>query len=232
MGGGVWLDYTVLPSQPPAVQITSAPASAQMGDPISVAASATDNRVVDHVDFTLGDHTETLTAANGGANTYAANLPTAGLAPGTHTVVVRAHDRAGNSSFSSATFYLREPAPAPQPEPAPVPEQPTKSIRADVTLQGRPTRAGKPLNGLDVTLLKVAAPRGSRIDLTCTKGACKGYSLKRTTQRTTALTRRLRKFVKAGARIEVRVTHAEFVGLAVTYKIASGDYKRTQRELK
>jgi hypothetical protein len=177
MGGGVFLQYTVLPSQPPAVQITSAPASAQAGDPVSVAASATDNRMVDHLTFTLGGHTETLTEANGGPNTYAATLSTEGLTPGIQTIRAGAYDKAGNSSFSNATFYLypkpAEPEPNPQP-PSPASENdgPLPKILVQVAMVDRK------LNGVTVT----KTVKGARVRLNCIAKCARNLS-KSTTAR-------------------------------------------------
>lgn len=127
--GNVFLEYQVVPSIPPSVQISSAPASVQVGDPVKVAASATDNHAMARVDFTLEGQTKAVTAPNGGPNTYGTALSSAGLEPGTHQVVAAAYDRAGNRSTSSATFTVY-----------PKPEQPVPTPVTSRSTSGKPLK--------------------------------------------------------------------------------------------
>src|SRR5262249_28313658 len=100
-GTVVWLQYTVLPSSPPTVGFTSVPAVVAPGTALDLAVDATDNRAVDHIDFTLGDKTVTVSAPESDGHTFKAQIATAGVPLGATTVIARAVDRVGN--FATAT---------------------------------------------------------------------------------------------------------------------------------
>lgn len=106
-GSIVWLDYTVLPSVPPTVGFTSVPAQVARGEAIGVAVEATDNRAVDHVDFTVGGKTVSVGTPDG--RIYRAQLPTDALESGPQTVIAKAVDRVGNFATATAGFSIAAP---------------------------------------------------------------------------------------------------------------------------
>lgn len=103
MKAPVFLDYTVLPSQAPTIRFTAAPAAVYPGDPIRVTAAAADNRVVDHVTFSLGGVTRTVARPTG---PYATILGSGGVALGAHRLVATAVDGVGNSTQAIAVFAV------------------------------------------------------------------------------------------------------------------------------
>lgn len=108
------IDFTVLPPEPPSVTITSAPAAVTAGEPIPVAATASDNRGVARVTFALAGQPAVIddTAP------YQASLPTAGLGPGRYTLAVTATDVAGHGLATTAGVELKPNAGAANGRPA------------------------------------------------------------------------------------------------------------------
>jgi hypothetical protein len=110
MGGRPWplvfLEYTVVPAEPPSVRFTTAPSAVAANQAFSVAATATDNRAVDRVVFAVGPRTVVVPAANAGPNTFGATLDTTALQTGVQTVFATAYDRAGHSATTTASFYI------------------------------------------------------------------------------------------------------------------------------
>jgi hypothetical protein len=102
------INYTVLPPEAPRVTITSVPGAVTVGEPITVTATATDNRGVARVAFALAGQAAVV---DEGAP-YVATLPTAGLAPGRYTVAVTATDVAGHGLATTAPIELK-PDPGP-----------------------------------------------------------------------------------------------------------------------
>lgn len=101
---GVYLTYTVIPPQPPKVAISSSPASVPAGTPVTVQATASDNRRVSQVQFKLGGGTATVDKTA----PYEATLSSTGLAPGAQRIDVTALDTSGHSASVSANVSLDE----------------------------------------------------------------------------------------------------------------------------
>src|SRR4051812_28724497 len=106
-GPVMFLDYTVLPSLPPTVGFTSVPAQVARGAALEVTADATDNRAVEHVEFSVGETTVAGQTTDG--KSYRAQVPTDALASGPQTVVVKAVDRVGNFATATAGFAIAPP---------------------------------------------------------------------------------------------------------------------------
>jgi len=96
------ITYIVRPKVPPVLAIENAPASATLGAPLTVSATASDNVRVQRVDFTLGS----LPPVSVAAAPWQAQLPTAGLAAGQHPLVVTAYDGAGQATSQTRTVTL------------------------------------------------------------------------------------------------------------------------------
>ena len=106
MGGttlwpNVYLVYTVLPPEAPAVTITSVPATVVRGEPIAVVAEARDNHRVTEV--RIQDVAGTPIA---GTQSYRAELDSATLAPGPHVITVKATDPGGRAAEAAATIEV------------------------------------------------------------------------------------------------------------------------------
>ena len=114
---GVYLDYTVLPAENPVVQLNSAPLSVDQGQPIELTATASDNRAVSRVTFSVRDRPIEVEGRAGDARSYSGALDSSALAPGVYTVAVRAQDPAGHASEATTRVTVREPPP---PSPPPV----------------------------------------------------------------------------------------------------------------
>jgi hypothetical protein len=103
-----YLDYTVIPAEAPTVRITRAPARVRRGDPILVAAEATDNRGVASVTFTVGPATATVAAPLKGTSIYGTVLSSAALGAGAQNVLVRAYDLGGREASAVAPVEIYE----------------------------------------------------------------------------------------------------------------------------
>ncbi len=95
------ITYVVRPKVPPVLKIDSAPASATLGTPVTVTATASDNVRVQRVDFSLGGQAVSVAAAP-----WQAQLSTTGLAAGQYPLVVTAYDGAGQATTETRTVTL------------------------------------------------------------------------------------------------------------------------------
>jgi hypothetical protein len=96
------ITYVVRPKVPPALTIDSAPATATLGSPVGVTATASDNVRVQRVDFAIGG----LAPVSDATGPWEAQLPTAGLPAGPHQLVVTAYDGAGQATTQTRTVTL------------------------------------------------------------------------------------------------------------------------------
>ena len=94
--------FTVRPRVPPAVAITAAPERVAQGTPATVTAGADDNVRVNRVEFSLGSQPAVVDSAA----PYEAQLPTAALAPGDHTLTVTAVDGTGQTATTTRTVAV------------------------------------------------------------------------------------------------------------------------------
>jgi hypothetical protein len=99
---GVYLTYTVIPPEPPKVAIASSPASVPAGTPVTVRATASDNRRVSQVAFQLGGGAATVDKTS----PYEATLSSTGLAPGAQRIDVTATDVAKHTASVSGSVNL------------------------------------------------------------------------------------------------------------------------------
>jgi hypothetical protein len=95
---GVYLRYTLVPRQPPAARITSSSERVGRGQPIQVAATASDNVRIARVTFGVGGRD----LASDTTPPYAAALPSGSLSVGRHQLHARAYDGAGQQATASA----------------------------------------------------------------------------------------------------------------------------------
>jgi Bacterial Ig domain len=98
----VYLEYTVLPAEPPRVTWTAAPARIERGAPALLRVAASDNRVIARVEFRL----DGATVASDGAGPYQLALPTSGLTRGSHTLEAVAVDGAGNRARATRALTI------------------------------------------------------------------------------------------------------------------------------
>jgi len=99
---GVFLRYTVIPAQAPRVAIASAPEHVSQGAPVTVRASASDNRGLNRVEFSLAGRPAVVDRAA----PYEATLDSAGLPSGPHGIAVTAVDVTGRSARADGTVTL------------------------------------------------------------------------------------------------------------------------------
>ena len=93
--------------------------------------------------------------------------------------------------------------------------------RVNITLRALPTATGIEVDGLTVR-----AKRGSRIVVTCSSGCRRQVKRARSTVTFPAL-RGAR--LRAGARLEIRVTKAGYFGEFARYSILAGNFRKTER---
>jgi hypothetical protein len=98
----VFLRYTIVPRRPPAARITASPERVGRGQPIGVAAEASDNVRIARVAFGV-DGRELKSDAS---KPYAAVLPSGGLSVGRHLVEARAFDGAGQQATATASVEV------------------------------------------------------------------------------------------------------------------------------
>ena len=127
--------------------------------------------------------------------------------PGTKTFSVEAVDREGNTATASRTYTVAAPPPPPPPPPA--------LKRIIVTLSSNFPSVGATIRFSRLVVKGV--PRGSKVTATCrTKQGrrCRGIRTftKRNARGTVSLKRFLRKRLRAGTVIEVRVTKPNTIG--------------------
>jgi hypothetical protein len=200
-----FLDYKVLPAEAPVLTISRAPARVKRGQPIIVAADATDNRGVARVTFTVGSATATVTTPLQGTSVYGTVLSSAALGAGTQNVLVRAYDLGGRESSAVAAVEVDE---------APV-------AASSVRTRLRPfkplfvTRAGSgqalgTFNGLgDV----VGARRGGILRVLCVRGCARPLKVARRVPRRGSLKITLGRALplRPSTRVELQLTAPGFV---------------------
>jgi hypothetical protein len=137
------------------------------------------------------------------------------------------------------------------------------TVDASPTLRARPTS-----NGIRVSSLRVDAPRGARVEVTCTRRACRKQARRATTdfvgyqelgrlepgrpqaQPTASWSkngdggssvepranssrvvsfRNVRRSIRSGARIRIKVTQQNTIGRYIEYRVVRGNFKRTNR---
>lgn len=96
-----WLDYLVYPAQDPVLSIAPGSRAVTAGDPLHVAAEASDNVGLNRVVFSLEGQEVTDDSAP-----YEASFSTASLPPGGHVVTVHAYDNAGHSATDVASYSI------------------------------------------------------------------------------------------------------------------------------
>jgi hypothetical protein len=99
---GVYLTYTVLAGEAPRVSIASVPGSVSQGAPITVKASASDNRGVDRVEFRIANRPPVIDRSA----PYQATLGTDGFPSGAQTIRATAQDYTGRRRTVSRTVTL------------------------------------------------------------------------------------------------------------------------------
>ena len=96
------ITYVVRPRVPPAVTSRPRRERVALGAPLAVTADASDNVRVNRVEFRLGGQAPVVDTSA----PYAAEVPTAGLAPGDPTLTVTAVDGAGQATAAARTVAL------------------------------------------------------------------------------------------------------------------------------
>jgi hypothetical protein len=94
-------------------------------------------------------------------------------------------------------------------------------LKADATIRARPTP-----NGIELVSLSVAATRGARVEVRCSRGCRRQVKRARRTVRFPAL-RGTR--LAAGSAIEVRTTKRNSIGSYLRYRILRGNFSKTER---
>jgi hypothetical protein len=140
--------------------------------------------------------------------------PNAGIdtsTPGPKTFTVNAADVAGNTASASTTYTVAVPPPPPPP-----PSEITSTVSHNWSVLGRRTTM--------LQLLARRVPQGARVQIRCRGRRCP-FKRKNITARRAGnvniarrLNRRQRR-VRAGQRLEVRITKAGFIGRYVRYTI-------------
>ena len=193
----VWLDYTVLPAAPPTVTITSVPAKVTAGEAIAVVADVRDNNRV--ADVRIQDVPATRIE---GTESFRAELPSDGLAPGPHTMTVRATDAGGRATEAGATVEVVAPPGPGEPAGAAQPGLFGARVSSVFVWKGAVTR----FTALRITGLQQAA----MAQLTC---AGRGCRFKRRTLRhgggTLNVLKKVRRLeLRVGAVLQLRLTDA------------------------
>ena len=100
-----------------------------------------------------------------------------------------------------------------------------KRLRPEVVLRAQPINGG-----IRVLALSVDASRGSRVEVSCTRG-CR-TEVKRA-GRSDLKFRRIRgKNLRAGSKIEIRVTQRRAIGAYIAYRITDGNFTKIERCLR
>jgi hypothetical protein len=201
-----YLDYTVIPAQAPTVRVTRAPSRVRRGDPILVAAEATDNRGVGSVTFTVGAVTATATAPLQGTSVYGKVLSSAALGAGTQNILVRAYDLGGReaSAVSPLEVYEGPPGAGSSVGGRLPPFKPLFVTRAGIG------RALGTFNGLgDV----IGARRGGIMRILCVRGCARRLKVARRVPRRGSLKVTLGRALplRRSTRVELQLTAPGFV---------------------
>lgn len=202
-----YLDYKVLPAQPPVLTITGASARVRRGDPILVTADATDNRGVARVTFTAGTATATTATPAPGTSVYGAALSSAALGAGTHNVLVRAYDLGGRESSAVAALEIYE-------GPAPVGSSGAKArLRSFKPLFVTRAGAGRSLGTFNGIGDVVGARRGAILRVLCVRGCARRLKVTRRVPRRGSLTVTLGRALplRRSTRVELQLTAPGFV---------------------
>ncbi len=99
---GVHMRYTVIPPAPPKVAFASLPARVRQNTPVTVRASASDNRKVARVDFRLGSKS----VVSDRTSPYEVTLDSSGLAEGSQRVAATAVDASGRKATVTGSVFL------------------------------------------------------------------------------------------------------------------------------
>jgi len=224
-GNVYFFKYTVIPAQAPTVRITGSPARISRGGAITVSADATDNRKVAAVTFAVGTQSVTVTAPTQGTSGYAATLSSQELAPGTHSVQVKATDPGGRESSALAAFEVYEPPPPVSTSTRLSPFQPVFTTRS-----GRGGRLGTLYAIGPVTGLRP----GARLSVVCTSGCVRRLSATRTASgagRAKVTLRRPQRLLRT-TRIELRQSVSGYVTRFQRYRFrrtSAGTFGRFER---
>jgi len=232
--GLVFIGYQVLPREAPTIRSLTLPDSVKKGDTFRVVATATDNRGLRRIEFSLGSRT--FGAQPIGEDQFAATLPSSGLGAGSQIVAVRAVDRVGQDDTGTASFQVIDSADRGSggsevvTETFPVPARDLPPCRRRVCVLPKPAIAAsarfKTLGGRRVTtLLSVSifnVARGTRVTLRCLE-RCSRPPLRRsrTVGRKTPKFARLRQTVSPHTILELRVTREGRGGRYLRFSIAA-----------
>jgi hypothetical protein len=193
-GALAYLRYTVVPSLPPSVGLSSVPVSVNRAGQLDVLAEATDNHAIHRVEFALGGKTYTAYSPEADGRTFRLSVPADEIPAGTHTLIARAVDRVGNFATATAavSFTLadrdgdgsledtdcNDRAPLVKPGASEIPGNGVDENCDGV--DGRPLVTATVQNQwvastrtTRVTTLKVrGAPAGARVEIWCGKRGC------------------------------------------------------------
>jgi hypothetical protein len=208
MDGAEWgtdgrraIDYVITPPNPPSVSLTNVPVRIRRGDPLRVEARARDDYEMRGVRMSVGAAAIDATAPDPNApDTYVGELPTGDLPPGFHTLSVTGTDHVGNDTTVTHQFEVFEPPPPPPPP----------QLDSSVSLRGRVLRRGRGIRALS---LRVKAPIGSRISVSCRpKPRCRNLVVGATKATTTRLRGLRGRRLRRGTQIYVKVTRLGMIG--------------------
>lgn len=96
-----------------------------------------------------------------------------------------------------------------------------RRLRANTTLRARPTA-----DGIEIDALAVTAKRGSRVVVTCSAGCHRQSKRAHSTVTFPALHGVA---LRAGARLDIRITRAGYFGEFVRYTVLPGNFRKTER---
>ena len=97
-------------------------------------------------------------------------------------------------------------------------------LKADPTLLVRPNSSG-----VELVSLKVAASRGARVSVSCTKRACRRQA-KKAGRRAVSFNKRLKgRNLRAGSTLVLRVTKKDTIGSYIAFKIRRGRFTKIER---
>ncbi len=124
------------------------------------------------------------------------------------------------------------PAPAPPkatpvPTPAPAAATPVRRLSTDAVMRATPRSTG-----ILVRYLRVTAPKGARISVSCPGGRCRSFARTvaprgRATRQTVAVTTLRSRVLRSGTRIRIYVTRAGAIGTYVTYTVRRRGFRKS-----